>query len=348
MKYITILILGFLMIFLVSCNGKMVYEDWYNENNNDTYNIFYEGKIASQGDTVYFSLSSPGYEGLYRKNKDGMDKKLIKSGNISNIINIGNTIFYIKTISKLVSIPIIKENPTIAINILYRSDSNGKNEEKISENCYCVNIKDNKVYYVYLVDVYGYEKAGLEVPDSEKIGDIYCMDLKSGSLEKLIEGGYRYFLIGDSILYLKEINGQYKINKYDINSKNQKPLIVEENEIYNFCLSNNNIIYAVCESIGDDRYEYKLYRTDLEGNNKTFIAKEGDYNEDERFDILLIYKDKIYYGVEASSIFCMNIDGTKKQKIEVNKIINLSILNDGLYYMDIYNNIYKLQEYYLT
>ncbi len=95
------------------------------------------------------------------------------------------------------------------------------------------------------------------------------------------------------------------------------------------CADSENIYY---QKIDDG---YKIYKSDLNGNNETKLNDFSSY-------FINVYNDKVYYASEDDgfNIYCMNKDGSDNKKILESPANYMTIYKDNIYYSNADDNGY--------
>lgn len=308
-----------ILIFNMSLYGCSSMNDNSNEkysiNNNGNYsnNIADKGFIAKQGDWIFY-YSTGGFlgigEGLYKSKENGMNKKKIVSGTISNINVLGDWIYFILEEKNTInSFTIINYN-------LYKIRLDGSQKSLVANDCNNINVIKDTIYYRICVDVMGYQKAQMDnYPLKDEDGDVYTMKLDGSQKKLIIKNAWRFIINGEYIYY--SIDGSaYRSN---IDGTDAKKII--QNVGDNFKVE-NNIIYYTTKDI--DNFESNVHIVDLSsGTTKNIIVK------DKRLMIINPYKGDIYYTTSNFQLYKINSNGLSEKIAE--DILYFYIFDDDIY-----------------
>lgn len=102
------------------------------------------------------------------------------------------------------------------------------------------------------------------------------------------------------------------------------------NNLGSICADDTSLYYQKADD------NYKLYKSDLDGDNETALNSCVTY-------FINCYGDKIYYanGDDEFSIYVMNKDGSDNKKIITAPAYYVTLYNDKIYYVD-FDQDYKL------
>ena len=252
-----------------------------NDNGNDTNNIYNSGKLAKQGEWLFYAKIDE--NGLYRNKIDLTQEKKIDTGNISNINVVDEWLYYTKS----------REKNSVIYWDLYRAKLDGSEKKKLLSNCSYLNIIKGKIYYTVDVDYVGLLEDNKIDFSKNEIGNIYECNLNVEDCKLLVKRENSGFLLvkEEYILYANDM----KVYKYDFTSKNNSYIMDFFNKIY---LLDNDMYYF--NDVNKAIYKYSIE------NDK--FSKIIDLNDN--VDEWVIVQNKIFYqnGRGGNIINVINLD----------------------------------------
>jgi len=251
-------------------------------------NLHNGGEFVKQGELVYYITASS----IFVMNEDGTDKREIFKDRpgYSRWLNVkGNHLYYLYD------------------NFIIKFDINNKTKTQIDPNIKYIShlkVRNNWLYYTGWT-----EEAGAGVFRTSIDGGKTELVLKEDEFANL-------FWMDDWIYYRKGhqlIKARYNKNskKIQLNNINPKEFVVVDKYIY----------YSNHEDGG------KIYRVDVNGNNKTKINDDNSCG-------LNVYGDWIYYSNidDGMTIYKIKTNGSERTKLNDSMVILKHVIGDWIYY----------------
>lgn len=224
-------------------------------------NLAYQINVV--GNYVYYISGEPGP--IYKINKNGGFSRKLERKRSSNLIVIGDTIFYRREYQGL-----------------YRMDINGNRKKKLADNILEFSIYENTIYYTdqgddcfYSMDLNGRNVKKINNDHAKDIniedGWIYYWDFNDSKIYKLrLDGSEKHVICSDicrnlnlhnAVLYYRNQSGKPKelsIYKINVDGTERKKLI--QGNIVNINIVGDFLLYY---RIGEGDY-----RANLDGSNE--------------------------------------------------------------------------------
>ncbi|MCY6960082.1 DUF5050 domain-containing protein [Clostridium brassicae] len=317
--------------------------------------------INIYGEYIYYINEFDG-DSLYAIKIDGSNRKKIKEGPISNINIVGDHIFCFKDVhNEIYKMNILngekqkisKSSPSSAYihnnNIIYTTDIK-KNKRRGNLNIIDVNGKREKMLS-YVED--GWQKITSidkqwiyfteNIEKEDKVTKKFFRAKLDGSKEQEIIKNLGDFngKVKDDYLYTVENinNNGFTLFKQKIGTNKKEKIWENTDESLKRLYSGANITineltkdwiyYSINYEIKDSKISSDLYRCKLNGETNELVSKDNITN-------LLEYDGSLYYSTlsEKGTLYRMNLDGDKKNKVLDGKIDNVYLLTikDGWIY----------------
>lgn len=275
-RYVLLIVFLVLLAFvmLLHITKDTPFDSIYEKNviGNATNNISNRGKVAVQGDWVYYYNADSNFlnpEGLYRIRKDNSGLALMDTGSISFINVVGDWVYYVKHTTA---------GKRITYSYLYKIKLDGSCKKKIADNASYVHVVDNKIYYSVSVDVLG-GMDGIELNfPIDDIGNIYQCDLDGKECIKIAsrkDGGFLHIL--NDYVYYNVGKHCYRMNLFD------KKTEYVTDVAWHVIVSDDAIYYVSYD-------ESTIFKYDIVQQTTSEIAKNV-----ERVNYMIVINDKLYY-----------------------------------------------------
>lgn len=160
---------------------------------------------------------------------------------------------------------------------------------------------DNIYYYYMLNEVGRYSKISLD--SSKEINIIEGKKLA-------IKGIYDNY-----IYYLNEVKGEYGLKKISVDAKSKINLFKTKNDIVMIQISNNKIYFVEAIYKGNNIYNYKICKTDIDGTNRKELISLNGQSLNVWISEFLVRDDWIYYFLGDKKLYRLKTNGTQNEKI---------------------------------
>ena len=299
-------------------------------NKNTNNNLANGGYYAYSNGWVYCSQNS----GLYKMKPDGSSKTLITDEYCTNINVVDEWIYYISK-EKITKIKtngtqktvlnwtdraerclVISNNIVYYIDIwggLFKINLDGTNPKRIGDiNTYFFQVDGDWIYYNQEI-----------TPSGIGSGNIYRIKTDGTQQSKLVDCNTSDFNVCNGWIYYE--NHEYHntgIFKVKIDGS-EKQCIINEEDVYNFTIVNNNIVFFKYYDLFSKPIQGDIYMTDLNGGNRIFVKQ--------------FTGSPFYLGAAEQSVYCTLAKGVGDYVYDIidlasvksadNKLIEVSNIN---------------------
>lgn len=267
-------------------------------------NILNGGDVAQDEEFFYYTTSAASYResGLYKVNKESLEKTKIANGNVNNLNISGDYIYYV------VGAP----------GSLWKMSKSGRLKQPVVfSQMTNVIISGGRIYYRLTLCDGPWIKTEWLKPF---LGSIYSCDLNGRNKKLISKDEILRFVVDGEIIYYIDHTDDYSIWKMDTSGKNREKLHSSKSSEINFSVPNFDEKYLYFTA---DDY---LYRIDKETLEKEVLLKES-------FSDMIVYGDSIFFCTsDERGIYRLSKDGKKMEHLFKGRFSGFEVAENSLFF----------------